>query len=81
MSLNEGDTEGFPDHLGYVFQDPAGRAGLLVRSAGLSTEALEAAAAQVQKVQSAKLGGTGGCNDQRPGERFALRPRALHSDT
>ncbi|MFC6648631.1 response regulator [Paenibacillus rhizoplanae] len=56
VSLNEGDTEGFPDHLGYVFQDPAGRAGLLVRSAGLSTEALEAAAAQVQKVQSAKLG-------------------------
>lgn len=56
VGLNEGDTEGFPDHLGYVFQDPAGRAGLLVRSAGLSTEALEAAAAQVQKVQSEKLG-------------------------
>ncbi|NQX49496.1 response regulator transcription factor [Paenibacillus tritici] len=56
VGLNEGNTEGFPGDLGYVFQDPAGRAGLLVRSDGLSSEALEAAAVQVQRVQSEKLG-------------------------
>lgn len=56
MSLNEGNGEGFPDELGYVFQDPAGRPGLIVRCAGMSSEAIEAAAAQVQRAQSEKLG-------------------------
>lgn len=56
ISLNEGDGEGFPGELGYVFQDPAGRPGLIVRCAGMSSEAIEAAAAQVQRAQSEKLG-------------------------
>jgi two-component system response regulator YesN len=56
VNLNEGDVEGFPGGLGYVFQDPAGRPGLILRCAGMSTEALETAAAEVQKVQSEKLG-------------------------
>ncbi|WP_340025743.1 response regulator transcription factor [Paenibacillus sp. FSL K6-1096] len=54
--LNGMDTEGLPEQLGLMFQDPAGRAGLIVRCAGLSSEALEAAALQIQKVQSQKLG-------------------------
>ncbi|AIQ60900.1 response regulator transcription factor [Paenibacillus borealis] len=56
MGQNEGDGEGFPGELGYVFQDPTGRPGLIVRCAGMSSEAIEAAAVQVQKTQSEKLG-------------------------
>jgi two-component system response regulator YesN len=56
VNLNEGDAEGFPCGSGYVFQDPAGRSGLILRCAGMSPEELEMTAAEMQKVHAEKLG-------------------------